>query len=107
MNFEEIARKLNVSILHIKKDGIIVAQGVYIPDAILTFEDGNKSSTSYSDTGIFVLFKGSRVYTTDTKYKKYINSNQEITKELVFQSRNAAAKFVLGTKGRTNAWEEA
>lgn len=104
MNFEEAATQLG-KILSIDKEGVI-ARGIHISEVITTINDAQISAKSYPDTGIFVLFKGSDVSpAVKEKYKQYIDVDGKTTKEIVFQSRNAAAQFVLGDKGRTNDWK--
>ena len=75
------------------------ASGIYFPNAVLTFRDGDSSVISYSDTGVFILFRGS-----DINSKNIISESRTI-KDVVFQSRNMAAKAVLGDKGCTNSWK--
>lgn len=105
INFENMAMQTGAEIVSIEKDGVS-AKGIHIPEAIATFDDAQISAKSYPDTGIFVLFKGSGVSpTVKEKYKQYISVDGKTTREIVFQSRNAAARFVLGDKGKTNDWE--
>lgn len=103
MSFEEVATTAKMKILKIERDKTIIARGIYMPEAVCAFEDNATSVISYPDTGVFVLFKGSFATTKNEKTEKYIN-NFSTTREILFQSRNAAAKFVLGEKGRTNDW---
>lgn len=100
-----VAKQAEIQILQISKNDIAIAKGVHIPEAVMSFDDSNKSVISYPDTGIFVLFKGSRVSSTADKYKPYIGTDCKTTREIVFQSKNAAAQFVLGDQGRTNDWK--
>lgn len=98
--------QMNFRVLYIFKDDNIIATGVDIPEALISFDDNGTSVISYPDTGIFVLFRGSYASSTENKYKPYIGNDRKTTKEIVFQSKNAAAQFVLGKKGRTNYWRE-
>lgn len=106
MDFEEIARKLSIPVLHIMLDGARIASGVCFPNSVFAFDDDSISSMSYPDTGVFILFVGSRASSPEKKFKPYISEDDTTTKEILFQSRNAAAKFVLGESGRTNSWKE-
>lgn len=90
--------------LKIEKDNIS-AEGIYIPNAIFSFDDDKKSILSYPDMGIFVLLTGSHAdLSVKEKYLPYIKDGKT-TQTIIFQSRNAAAKFVLGEKGRTDDWK--
>lgn len=90
--------------LKIEKDNIS-AKGIYIPDAIFSFDDDKKSILSYPDMGIFVLLTGSHAdISVKEKYLPYIKDGKT-TRTIIFQSRNAAARFVLGDKGNTNSWQ--
>ena len=91
-------------ILEISRDDIAIARGAFLPNAVLTFQDDETSIISYPDTGVFILFKGSVAASTDEKYRDSIGSDGRTNREIVFQSRNAAAEFVLGEGGRTNYW---
>ncbi|MBS4786038.1 MAG: hypothetical protein KH009_08000 [Clostridiales bacterium] len=103
MTFEEMV-KSKILPLKLRKDDEVVARGVHIPYALLTFEDDDSSVISYPDTGVFVLFQGSSAFSREKKYEPYIDSPQRTTnREIVFQSRDAAAKFVLG---HSAPWEE-
>lgn len=100
-----MAIQTEMEILSIDKNGVS-AKGIHVSEAIATLDDAQISAKGYPDTGVFVLFKGSDVSpTVKGKYKQYIDANGKTTKEIVFQSRNAAAQFVLGDKGRTNDWK--
>ena len=96
--------ELEVQRLKIEK-GRITAEGIYIPNALFSFDDDKKSILSYSDMGIFVLLPGSYAGpSVKGKYLPYI-SNRKTTRTILFQSRNAAAQFVLGENGRTDSWQ--
>lgn len=101
ITFENMAGT-GMKIYKIERDGVS-AKGIYIPEAIAMLDDAGISAKGYPDTGVFVLFKGSSA--SSKKCAQYIDKNEKTTRELVFQSRNAAAQFVLGEKGRTNDWE--
>lgn len=103
-SFEILARQAGLSILNIMENDNVIASGFFIPKAVAAFHDDNISAISYSDTGVFVLFKGSFTYSSDDKYNAYINTERRTNREILFQSKNAAAQFVLGDKGRTNHW---
>ena len=96
----------NFRVLHIFEEDIVIATGIDIPEALISFDDNGTSVISYPDTGIFVLLRGSYSSSTENKYKPYIGKDRKTTREIVFQSKNAAAQFVLGNKGRTNYWHE-
>ena len=104
ITFENMAGT-GMKIYEIERDGVS-AKGIYIPEAIAMLDDAGISAKGYPDTGVFVLFKGSSA-SPEAKKKcaQYIDKNEKTTREFVFQSRNAAAQFVLGEKCRTNAWE--
>lgn len=85
-------------------DGENAAEGIWFTSGVLSFDDDDRSVISYPDTGVFVLLKNSRCSCTDKKYARYIVDGRT-TKDLVFQSRAAAARFVLGKTGRTNHWK--
>lgn len=102
-SFEEMAEKVGVRIFEIK-EGYVEARGIYVPDTLFSYDDNGRSVISYPDTGVFVLFRGSHAECTADKYKDYIDHAQNTTREIVFQSRNAAAQFVLGERGRTSSW---
>lgn len=104
MSFESIAEKAGVPPLRITENDIVIARGIYIPNAVTSFRDDDTSTISYPDTGVFVLFKDSYASSTEDKYRPYIDANRTTNREIVFQSRNAAAQFVLGDQGRTNHW---
>lgn len=90
--------------LKIEKDGIF-AEGIFIPDVLFSFDDDKKSILSYPDMGIFVLFPGSYADSpVKEKYLPYIKDGKT-TRTIIFQSRNAAAQFVLGEAGKTNHWK--
>lgn len=97
--------KEEMQILQITENNTVVAKGIHIPEAVMSFDDDDKSIISYQDTGIFILSKGSCAASTEDKYKPYIGADRKTNIKIVFQSLNAAAKFVLGDKGRTNAWK--
>ena len=105
MTFEEMAIKSNNTIMHIEENGLIIARGIHIENSLLTFKDNDISVISYPDTGTFVLFKGSNVFSRLKKHKNYVDDRGYTKTEIVFQSKNAAAEFVLGKKGRTNHWK--
>lgn len=89
--------------LKIERDGIS-AEGLSIPNVLFSFDDDKQSILSYPDTGIFVLFAGSHADPSiKEKYLPYIKEGKT-TRTIIFQSRNAAAQFVLGEKGRTDDW---
>lgn len=104
VNFEMLAERSKMQILRIVKNDVILGKGIYIPKALTSFKDDEKSIISFSDTGVFVLFQGSNAFSKEEKYKKYIDESNKTTREIIFQSKNAAAKFVLGEKGSTNNW---
>lgn len=93
-------------ILTIKKDGK-KASGIYVPNAVFAYKDSGTSVVSYVDTGVFVLFARSNASdTVDQKYERYIGKDRKTKREIIFQSRNAAAQFVLGEAGRANHWKK-
>lgn len=96
--------EMRPEILQIIVEGDVVARGASLANAVLTFQDDETSIISYPDTGVFILFKGSVAASTDEKYRDSIGSDGRTNREIVFQSRNAAAEFVLGEGGRTNYW---
>lgn len=104
-NFETIAKQAKLQILQITENGIVIAKGICIPEAVTSFCDNNTSTISYPDTGVFILFKDSYASSLEEKYKPYIDSNKKTNREIIFQSKNAAAQFVLGKTGRTNDWK--
>ena len=104
--FESLVEKMKAPVLQIEENGRVIARGFFLPEAIATLHDNGASSISYSDTGVFILFKGSFSSSTEEKCKSYIDEHQRTNREILFQSRNAAAQFVLGDKGRTNHWIE-
>lgn len=103
--FETIAKQAKLDVLQITENDIVIAKGIHVSEALLSFKDRDTSIISSSDTGIFILFKGSHASSLEDKYKPYIDMNRKTTREIVFQSKNAAAQFVLGDKGRSNNWE--
>ena len=105
INVESMAEQLEIPVLKIIEEGREIAKGIYLPEAVASFKDDNKSAICYPDTGVFILFKGSRAASAENKYKQYIDINGNTTKEIIFQSRNAAAKFVLGDRGSTDYWK--
>ena len=80
------------------------AFGIYIENAVFVFHDAQMCVKSYPDTGVFLLLKGSYTASSDNKYQEYILEGKTI-KNIIFQSRNAAAQFVLGDTGQTNSWK--
>lgn len=105
INVESMIGQLEIPVLKIIEEGREIAKGIYLPEAVASFKDDNKSAIGYPDTGVFILFKGSRAASAENKYKQYIDINGNTTKEIIFQSRNAAAKFVLGDRGSTDYWK--
>lgn len=105
-SFHTIAKQSEIEILQIIRDGTAIAKGIHIPKAVTSLDDNGKSAISYSDTGVFILFCGSNAFSPEEKYKSYIDKSGKTTREIIFQSRNAAAQFVLGKQGRTNCWEK-
>ncbi len=103
--FEALAEQAKIKVLQITENNDTIARGIYLPEAVTSFCDNNISTISYPDTGVFVLFQGSHASSTADKYKPYINTNQKTNREIIFQSLNAAAQFVLGDKGHTNDWK--
>lgn len=93
-----------MKVLCIIQNGEIIAKGIYLPETVFSLSDNGKQTASYSDMGVFILLKGSKVFANDYNFSEFI-SNKETNKTLIFQSRNAAAKFVLGQKGHTNDWK--
>lgn len=104
-NFETIAKQAKLQILQITENGIVIAKGICIPEAVTSFCDNNTSTISYPDTGVFILFKDSYASSLEEKYKPYIDSNKKTNREIIFQSKNAAAQFVLGSKSKSNYWK--
>lgn len=91
--------------MEIQKDRIM-AKGLYLPNAIFSFDDDVKSILSYPDMGLFVLLAGSHAaIPAKEKYLPYIKDGKT-TRTIIFQSRNSAARFVLGETGNTNDWKE-
>lgn len=105
ISFETIVQQVGMEILQITENGIVIAKGICIPEAVTSFCDNNTSTISYPDTGVFILFKDSYASSLEDKYKLYIDSNRKTNREIVFQSKNAAAQFVLGSKGGANYWK--
>ena len=105
ISFEMIAKQAKLQILQIFENDAVIANGIQVPEALMSFDDASKSIISYPDTGVFVLFKGSYASSTEEKYKSYIDADRKTIREIVFQSPNAAAQFVLGDIGRTNLWK--
>lgn len=99
--FEKLHELTKATVLQITREGKNLAQGVYLPDAIMSFADDQTVSESYSDTGVFILLRGSFAYGKSP----YVAEDQRTTREILFQSRNAAAQFVLGPGGRSNHWK--
>lgn len=104
--FEKMVKGTEMQTLTIHTDDF-TAEGIYIPEAVFSFHDADRSDISYSDTGVFILFKGSHIHCpAEKKYEAYIDKTLKVTtREIAFQSRNAAARFVLGDKGNTNSWQ--
>jgi hypothetical protein len=102
-SFENMARKTGIEILEIS-DKNIKAKGMHMSKAIVSFDVNKTFIISYPDTGVFILFKGSDTLSTGDKYNSCIE-NGKTTREIVFQSRNAAAIFVLGKTGNTHSWK--
>lgn len=105
INFEIIAKQIGIPILQINGNNLVSAKGIWIPEAVTSFCDNNTSTISYPDTGIFILFANSYASSLEDKYKPHINSDRKTNREIAFQSKNAAAQFVLGNKGRANYWK--
>ena len=105
MDFENMAEALGLTVLHIERGGQVLAKGLFMPEAIATFDDNGISATTYPDTGVFIVFKGSHANIGNSKLDQYLTEDNTTKVELVFQSRNAAAVFVLGNSGRTNDWK--
>lgn len=105
INFKIIAQQMEIPVLQITKNDTVIAKGICIPEAVTSFCDNNTSTISYPDTGVFILFKDSYASSLEEKYKPYIDSNKKTNREIIFQSKNAAAQFVLGKTGRTNDWK--
>lgn len=103
IDFETMAQEKDI--LKITRENTIIARGIYLPEAVTSFRDDDTSVISYPDTGVFILLKDSHAFSRESKYAPYINSDQKTTREIIFQSRNAAAQFVLGQTGRTNDWK--
>lgn len=101
---EKLLHREENEYLKISEDGT-EASGIYFPNAVLTFRDGDSSVISYSDTGVFILLRGSDINSKNIIFEKYLDENSRTIKDVVFQSRNMAAKAVLGDKGCTNSWE--
>lgn len=106
MSIEAMVRQTNYPILHIEQKETVLAQGAHFPNTVATADDNAVSMITYPDTGIFVLFVGSYAACTGKKYEQYLDDSRKTTKEIVFQSRNAAAQFVLGVRGKTKEWKE-
>lgn len=87
------------------KEGSLLAEGIFIPNVLFSFDDDKKSILNYPDTGIFALLSGSHAHpSVNKKYLPYIKDSKT-TRTIIFQSRNAAAQFVLGPIGRSNHWK--
>lgn len=106
MNIEEMARRTGYTVLQIERNEKILAQGAHFPNAVAAAKDDSVSTITYPDTGVFVLFIGSHSTSEDRKYAQCLDAAQRTIKEIVFQSRNAAAQFVLGATGKTDDWKE-
>ena len=104
-SFKEVVQSMNYPVLQIRKGDEVIARGIHILDSVLACCDGEMSSISYPDTGVFVLLNGSESFAVEKKYEHYIDEDGKTTRDIIFQSRNAAAQFVLGDTGRTNNWK--
>lgn len=91
------------SVVFMQMKNGINANGLYVRNGVFVYEDDGRLIKSYPDTGVFVLFEGSQTVCTDEKFGDCIQ-NGRTTKTIVFQSRRAAARFVLGDSGDTNNW---
>lgn len=101
--FEPADKKADV--LQIERDGEVIAEGIYIKNAVTAFHDSGAEAVSYKDTGVFILFAKSRAFSANGKCGKFIDADGRTERDIIFQSRNAAAQFVLGDSGSTNCWK--
>ena len=101
--FEPAEKKAEV--LQIERDGEVIAKGIYIPEAMTAFHDSGAEAVSYKDTGVFILFAKSRAFPAEGKCAKFVDADGRTVRDIIFQSRNAAAQFVLGDAGSTNCWK--
>lgn len=92
------------SVVFMQMKNGINAHGLYVENGVFVYEDNGRLIKSYPDTGVFVLFEGSQTVCTDEKFNDCIQ-NGRTTKTIVFQSRRAAARFVLGDSGDTCSWK--
>ena len=103
MTFESIAAAGGAEVLVI--NGEAAARGIWIPEAVAMLRDWQTDAQSYPDTGVFVLFRGSPARGADEAARQYLDENGRTTREFILQSRNAAARFVLGPDGGTGSWK--
>ena len=103
--FGSSERKAAVNVLQIERDGEVIAKGIYIQEAITAFHDSGTEAVSYKDTGVFILFAKSRAFSAEGKCAKFVDADGRTVRDIIFQSRNAAAQFVLGAAGSTNCWK--
>lgn len=96
--------KTERSVVFMQMKNGVEAHGMYLENGIFFYEDNGRTIKSYLDTGVFILFEGSQTVCTEEKFKDCIK-NGRTTKTIIFQSRNAAAQFVLGKSGNTSSWE--
>ena len=101
--FEPAEKKAEV--LQIERDGEVIAKGIYIQEAMTAFHDSGTEAVSYKDTGVFILFAKSRAFSAEGKCAKFVDADGRTVRDIIFQSRNAAAQFVLGDAGSTNCWK--
>ncbi len=104
LNESKQGYKTDSNVVFMQMKNGIDAHGLYVKNGVFIYEDNGCSIKSYLDTGIFMLFEGSQTVCTDEKFKNFI-INGRTTKNIIFQSRNAAAQFVLGNYGNTGSWE--
>lgn len=97
--------KIRRGVVYMQMKKGIEAYGLYVENGIFFYDDAGKSIKSYLDTGVFILLAGSQTVCNEEKLKNCIQ-NGRTTKTIIFQSRNAAAQFVLGNAGRTNDWKQ-
>ena len=103
--FGSSERKAAVNVLQIEKDGEVIAKGIYIQEAMTAFHDSGAEAVSYKDTGVFILFAKSRAFSAEGKCAKFVDADGRTVRDIIFQSRNAAAQFLLGDAGSTNCWK--
>ena len=101
--FEPADKKADV--LQIERDGEVIAKGIYIEKAVTAFHDSGEEAVSYKDTGVLILLAKSRAFSAEGKCAKFVDADGMTVRDIIFQSRNAAAQFVLGDSGRTNCWK--